>query len=459
MFAKNKKNNETSATEQMFKQKVKYGKPVNITDRTTKLPAEYLHIGCYTIKHLTATADETKKRVCVGNKNATGVFLGQVDKEGEQLVSLDMESYHNNHIAVCGGAGSGKTRSFSMPFIEQAIKRGESIVVADPTGELLAKNENKLIDNGYLVRVVDLSNPQKSDSWNVLNETKGDFRVHLLLDMLLSKTLNNTNKGAMAALLEGVCKRVLLGTDIPATEKNMQKVYELIAAGAEVLHTYFDANKLNEVGAFEALRYYQIYRGVGEDERDKVAASLAAALKMFQTDDGCALTALDQIDLEVPAHDKSAYFVIMPDHCRPLDILPTLFLEFLLIDLVQYIDNKGVENCIPVNLLIDGMWNVPAMPDFERKLATLRSRNIRVALVFRSVSELQSIYPNGKWAAIINNCDAALIFGGCDVDTARYFGRECDDAVNEILNLSNEFVVIGFNSNTGLKIQKYQPKS
>ena len=374
-------------------------------------------------------------------EDAYGTILGQMDKSGKHIINTDMTSFNNRHVAICGGSGAGKSRSYARPFIIQAVKRRESLVVTDPKGELYEDTVQYLRDHGYIVRILDLVNPRKSDSWNCLRELAGsDYRAQIFSSVVVENTSPEKDiwKDAKASLLKALCLRVERGADYGDQAgckgpKTMESVYKLITAGSAYLEALFDECELENQGATAALQAYQIYAQNSPNSRSNIVSSLGNALQAFQGVDVCKMTEADDIDLTLPAQKPCAYFCIMSDQHRTMDFFASLFFSFLFIDLIEYIDENTVEKCVPVNLLLDEFPNIGSIPDFDRKIATVRSRNVNISLIFQGIPQLQAKYPEGKWSSIIGNCDTVLFLGtGYDQETAKFFSARTGEVTVKV---------------------------
>lgn len=394
--------------------------------------------------------------------DADGTILGQMDKTGERLITTDMDSFNNKHVAICGGSGAGKSRSYARPFIIQAVKRRESIVVTDPKGELYEDTAQYMRDHGYIVRIFNTKTPTKSDPWNCLRELLGsDYRAQIFSSVVIENTESPKDiwKSAKASLLKALCLRVVRGSDFGDNvgcigPKTMESVYKLITLGSDAVDALFDEQLLSNVGAISALQPYQIYLKNSTNGKASVVASLGNSLQSFQGRDVCKMTATDDIDLTLPAQKPCAYYCVMSDQHQTMDFFASLFFSFLFIDLVDYIDENGVENCIPVNFLLDEFPNIGEIPDFDRKIATVRSRNINISLIFQGLPQLQARYPDGKWSTIIGNCDTVLFLGtGFDPETAEFFSSRTGDVTVKVKTEQHgkidPLVRIGFKHSTG----------
>ena len=134
------------------------------------------------------------------------------------------------------------------------------------------------------------------------------------------------------------------------------------------------------------------------------------------------ITAYPEIDLELPGKEKCAYFCITSDQDSTFDFLSSLFFSFLFIKLVRFADRNGVDGKLPkaVNFILDEFPNIGAIPDFKKKISTVRSRNISISVIFQNIAQLKNRYPYDEWQEIIGNCDTQIALGCTDEMTARF---------------------------------------
>ena len=371
-------------------------------------------------------------------EETTGTILG-MEKDGK-VISLPLDSPLNKHTAIYGASGTGKSRCFSRPQILQCSARGESIIVTDPKGELYADTATYLLNLGYNVKVFNLVDPQYSDSWNCLGEiAKDPNQMELMAQTFCDVVIKNTSgaksdhfwDSAEMSLLKGLCLYVVGGDRYNNSEKNIGTVYELL--------TNNDDRQLGEkFGALpdghSSLPSWNIYRKAGDNVRGNIIIGLGARLQVFQADIIKKITQFNEIDMELPAREKCAYFVIMSDQESTLNFLSSLFFSFLFIRLVKYADvhGKGGKCDVPVNFILDEFPNIGQIPDFTKKLSTIRSRDLRVAIIFQTLSQLQNRYPDGLWEEIIGNCDTQLFLGCTDQTTAEYISSRTGEMTIEV---------------------------
>lgn len=375
-----------------------------------------------------------------------GTILGI--KNGK-IVSLPLDSRLNKHTAIYGASGTGKSRCFVRPQILQCSAREESLIITDPKGEIYADAAAFLRKEGYNVKVFNLVDPQYSDSWNCLLEIcKAEGQKELMAQTFAEVVIKNTMQGGKADhfwdnaemnLLKALVLYIAMDENrdnpdgTPTIAKNIGAAYELL--------TSCDEKKLNQMfdklpASHPAKQPYGIFKQSSESVRGNVIVGLGSRLQVFQSDIIRKITTYDEIDLEMPAKHKSAYFVIMSDQDSTLDFLSSLFFSFLFIRLVRYADVKGTDGkCdVPVNFILDEFPNIGSIPDFTKKLSTIRSRDLRVAVIFQNIAQLQNRYPMGLWEEIVGNCDTQLFLGCTDQMTAKFISDRTGEMTIEVVS-------------------------
>lgn len=386
-------------------------------------------------------SDEEMKKIVdiLSISKTTGKILG-INKDGK-IVSLPMSSRLNKHTAIYGASGTGKSRSFSRPEIFQCVARGESIIVTDPKGELANDTIKFLERNGYDVKIFNLVNPEYSDSWACLDEITADpSKVELMAQTFADVVIKNTAglksdhfwDNAEMNLFKAVCLLVATNESLPHSVRNIGTVYEYISQKKEK-----DLDALFKMlpADHPAQQPWAIFKQSGEGIRGNIITGLASRIQVFQAKTIRKITSFPEIDLEAPAKHKCAYFVIMSDQESTLDFLSSLFFSFLFIRTVKYADTYGVGGkCdVPINFILDEFPNIGAIPDFTKKLSTIRSRDLRVAVIFQNIAQLQNRYPNGLWEEIIGNCDTQIFLGCTDQMTAKFVSERSGEMTVDVV--------------------------
>ena len=359
-------------------------------------------------------------------KKTDGTILGKLNGKA---VCLPLKSRMNRNIAVFGASGTMKSRAFARNMIFQTVKRGESLVVTDPKSELYEDMAQYLEDNGYLVKVFNLVSPEHSDSWNFLAETEGEeIMAQTLVDVIIKNTgslkgdpfWDNSEANLLKALVLYVMR------EYPEENRNMGEVYKLLTVSSEA-----GLNKLFSILpiAHPAKAPYNIFKQAAESVRGGIIIGLGSRLQVFQNSLICEMTGSDDIDLELPGHQKCAYFCITSDQDSTFDFLSSLFFSFLFIKLVRYADKHcvGGELTVPVTFVCDEFPNIGTIPDFCKKISTVRSRGLNISIIFQNLAQLQNRYPQNQWQEILGNCDTQLFLGCTDELTATFISNRTGD--------------------------------
>lgn len=329
----------------------------------------------------------------------------------------------NQNVSVYGAPGTGKSRTFVRNNTIQLALAGQSMVFTDPKGELAQDMAPFLESLGYEVRFYNLVNMIYSHRWNPLSEVNDGITAQIFAETVIANTKASGGKTggdpfwdrAEQNLLKALVLYVVL--EYPEKERNLSSVYALVACE--------DNKKLNAI--FAALKSshpakmpYNIYMQASENVRAGVIIGLGTRLQVFQNELVQALTAVSDIDLVKPAKVKCAYFCITSDTEKTFDFLGGLFFSFLFMKLTKYADYKGGKGEKQVYFMLDEFPNIGQIPDFCKKIATMRSRGINCFVIFQNISQMKNRYPEGQWSEIIGCCDSQLFLGATDLETAKF---------------------------------------
>lgn len=359
-------------------------------------------------------------------KKTDGTILGKLNGKA---VCLPIKSRMNRNIAVFGASGTMKSRAFARNMIFQTVKRGESLVVTDPKSELYEDMAKYLENNGYLVNVFNLVSPKHSDSWNFLAETEGEeIMAQTLVDVIIKNTgslkgdpfWDNSEANLLKALVLYVMR------EYPEENRNMGEVYKLLTVSSEsALNKLFSILPISH----PAKAPYNIFRQAAESVRGGIIIGLGSRLQVFQNRLICEMTSCDDIDLELPGRQRCAYFCITSDQDSTFDFLSSLFFSFLFIKLVRYADKHcaGGKLTVPVTFVCDEFPNIGTIPDFCKKISTVRSRGLNISIIFQNLAQLQNRYPQNQWQEILGNCDTQLFLGCTDELTSTFISNRTGD--------------------------------
>lgn len=359
---------------------------------------------------------------------STGIPLGML---GGRVVSLPDGPKHrlNRNLAVFGTPGCGKTVCFVVNQFLSAVARGESFICSDTKGELYEKTASYLRKKGYEVRLFNLVEFAHSDGWNCLREVNGD---QMRADLLVNIIMKNTSEGkedqfwgkAEMNMLKALILYVSLDPARGESEKTLSAVYEMICNCKDAeLDAMFHALP-NDHPARAPYNLYEMAAG-NDKVTGGVRMGLGARLQVLQSAAVRELLAHDDIDLSAPAKRKCAYFIRISDQHDTFQFISSLIFSFLFIDIIEYADTRPGRCCdVPVNFVLDEFPNIGVIPDFTKKLSTVRSRHVNVDVIFQSIPQLKNRYPDDQWREILDDCDTTMFLGANGDMTTEYVSKQ-----------------------------------
>lgn len=357
-------------------------------------------------------------------------------------IGLDGRRHRRNlNTLVIGGSGAGKTRFFGKPNLMQC---NTSFVVLDPKGEQLRDVGNLLEKEGYVIKVVDLINMNRSHCYNPFRYIKDDKDVLKLITNLIR---NTTPKGSQTndpfweksetALLEALCLYLL--HEAPEEEQNFTMVMEMIAA-AEVkeddeeyqspLDELFERLEIRNPNSL-ALKQYKIYKQAAGKTAKSILISVGVRLSAFNLESIASLTATDELELDLVGERKTVIFAVIPDNDSTFNFLIGMLYTQLFQMLYYQADIvHGGALPIPVHFLMDEFANVALPDEFDKLLSTMRSRLIFVSIIIQNLAQIKGLYKD-SWESIVGNCDTLYYLGGNEQSThkfmSEYLGKETLD--------------------------------
>ena len=357
-------------------------------------------------------------------------------------ISLDTHKHRRClNILVVGGSGAGKSRGFALPNI---MKCCCSMVITDPKAELLRKTGGLLEKKGYEVRVFDLINPDTSFCYNPFEYVHDDKDVLRLISNLIQ---NTTPKGSQSsdpfweksetALLQALMLYLL--HEAPPEEQNFAMIMEMLGS-AQVkeededyespLDILFDRLEMRDPESI-AVKQYHIYKQAAGKTAKSILISVGVRLAAFNLPQIAKLTNTDELDLSSMGEKKVALFCCIPDADTSLNYLVGMIYSQLFQTLYYMADRvHGGALPVPVNCIMDEFPNVSLPNEFEKILATCRSRSIYCSIIIQNMSQLKALFKD-SWESLVGNCDEFLYLGGNEKETHKYvselLGKETID--------------------------------
>ena len=379
--------------------------------------------------------------------NARQLCKKYADKDKQQniiltqnaRIGLDGRKHRRNlNVMVVGGSGAGKTRFFAKPNIMQA---NTSFVVLDPKGEILRDTGGLLKKQGYDIKVLDLINTEKSHGFNPFVYLRDDKDVLRLVGNLIR---NTTPKGAQSndpfweraetALLEALI--LYLVNEAPPEEKNFPMVMEMINAGevkeedeeyASVLDELFERLAMNDPEHL-AVKQYHIFKLAAGKTAKSILISLGVRLEKFNLPQIASVVNHDELDIPSLGERKTALFAIIPDNDSSLNFIIGMMYSSIFQELYYIADHVyGGRLPVHVHCVMDEFANIALPDEFDKLLATMRSREISVSIIIQNIAQLKALFEK-QWESIIGNCDEFLYLGGNEDSTHELVSKKLGKA-------------------------------
>lgn len=353
----------------------------------------------------------------------------------------------NRNVLVVGGSGSGKTRFFIKPNIMQCTKtKGTSLVVTDPKGTLVVECGKMLVAAGYELRILNTINFRKSMHYNPFAYIRSETDILKLVTTLITNTKGEGKGGddfwIKAETLLYVALIGYIHYELPEEKQNFSRLIDLLN---KMQVREDDEDFQNEVDElFEklaqkkpehfAVRQYLKYKMASGKTAKSILVSCGARLAVFDIEELREITAYDELHLDTIGDKRTALFLIMSDTDASFNFLISMAYSQLFNLLCEKADDVyGGRLPVHVRCLIDEFANIGQIPNFEKLVATIRSREISACIVLQAQSQLKAIYKDNA-DTIVGNCDTLLFLGGKEKTTLKemeeLLGKETIDTYN-----------------------------
>lgn len=351
----------------------------------------------------------------------------------------------NNNDVIIGPSGAGKTRGYVMPNI---LRMNESMVIADTKGQLIEELGETLKANGYVVKCLDFTGYRESCGYNPFDY----IRYYKETDSYRMKDLK-TIATALVPLTskrepywELAARQVVeyLGAYtlecLPKEEQNLVSVCKLFnIMGTRPYRQLFRELELLYPESY-AVSVYKMLESCSAADKTYESIRMILAQKLYMYEDEevkVMLTKDDRIDFKTMGREKTALFLTISDTDRSMDQLISLFYAQAFHELCDSADHDFMYGRlkIPVRFYLDDFAANVFIPDFDKLIAVIRSREISVSIILQSLSQLEQMYGAAGAKTILNNCDNCLYLGGQDVQTAEFISRKANKTASSILNM------------------------
>ncbi len=358
----------------------------------------------------------------------------------------------NKNILVIGGSGSGKTRFFCKPSLLQAHS---SYVCTDPKGTLLPEIGTFLERKKYRIKCLNLINFRKSMRYNPLAYIRSEKDILKLVNALIMNTKGEGEKSSedFWVKAERLYYSALIGYiwyEATEEEKNFITLLDLINASEarEDDETYqspvdllFSQLEEREPDHFAVKQYRKFKMAAGKTLKS-ILISCGARLAPFDIKELRDLMEYDELELDTLGDQKTALFVILSDTDSTFNFVAALMYSQLFNLLCDKADDfYGGRLPVHVRLILDEFANIGQIPNFDKLIATIRSREISASIILQSQSQLKTIYKDAA-DTIVGNCDSTLFLGGKEKSTLKeiseLLGKETIDLYNQSENRGSQ---------------------
>ena len=355
----------------------------------------------------------------------------------------DPKTARNKNVLVVGGSGSGKTRFFIKPNLMQLHS---SYVVTDPKGSIAVECGKLMLRNGYKVKIFNSINFKKSHHYNPFAYIHSEKDILKLVTTLIANTKGDGKSGDdFWQKAETLLYTALIGYihyEAPEEEQNFATLIEFINAmevreDDETFENNVDL-AFKELASREpnhfAVRQYKKYKLAAGKTAKSINISCGARLAPFDIQELREITMYDELELDTLGDRKTALFLIMSDTDSTFNFLISMIYSQLFNLLCEKADDVyGGRLPVHVRCLIDECANIGQIPNLEKLMATIRSREISACLVLQAQSQLKALYKDNA-DTIIGNCDSSIFLGGKEPGTLKELnqalGKETIDTFN-----------------------------
>ena len=371
------------------------------------------------------------------------VILSQTERITMNSRPKNPKYARNKNLLIIGGSGSGKTRFVLKPNL---LQMHSSYVITDPKGTVVNECGNALLQNGYMIKIFNTINFKRSMHYNPFAYIHDEKDILKLVTTLIANTKGEGKSGdEFWTKAEQLLYTALIGYiyyEAPQEEQNFSTLLEMLNA-MEVreddeefknpVDLMFEELEKKDSEHF-AVRQYKKYKLAAGKTAKSILVSCGARLSPFDIKELREITANDELELDTLGDRKTALFLIMSDTDATFNFLISMVYTQLFNLLCEKADDVyGGRLPVHVRCLIDEAANIGQIPNLEKLMATIRSREISAALVLQAKSQLKAIYKDNA-DTIIGNCDSQIFLGGSEKSTLKdlneILGKETIDMYN-----------------------------
>lgn len=354
-------------------------------------------------------------------------------------VWVDDGDYHN---LVIGSTGSGKSESLVLPMVNILAKKGESMIITDPKGELYKKTAKNLEDRGYKIIVLNFREPSKGNSWNPLflpyqyyKEGNKDKSVELLNDVALNILYDPNNKSDSDFWEKGAAdyfSGLALGLfqDAKESEVNLNSINYMSTVGEE---RYATSNYIKEYFNLKgpesnAYMFASTTINAPSDTKGGLLSTFRQKIRAFSTQENLSeMLSYSNFDMRDIGNGKTAVFMIIHDEKKTYHSLMTIFIKQCYETLIDVAQKNGGKLKCRTNFILDEFQNMPPLKDVDSMVSAARSRDIRFTFIIQNFSALNDVYGEEVAQTIKGNCGNLIYLISTELKALEEISKMCGE--------------------------------
>lgn len=350
----------------------------------------------------------------------------------------------NKNVLVVGGSGSGKTRFVVKPNL---LQMNSSYVITDPKGEVLRDTGTMFLESGYNVKIFNLVDLSKSLKYNPFAYISSEADILKFVDFFIANTSDPSKSGGDEFWIhaEKLLYMSYIGLMFEAGKKeefnfstlirfvNASQVNENDENEKNVMDILFEEHEKEFPNSFAASQYKKFKLAAGKTAKS-ILISAGVRLAPFDIQQVRDVTNDDELDLRSIGNEKTVFYLVISDTSDTFNFLAGILYSQMFNILIEHADNQpGGRLDVPVQFYLDEFANTGKIPNFERLIATIRSREVSATIILQSKAQLKAIYKDSS-DTIIGNCDSEIFLGGREGSTLKELSEQLGKETIDILN-------------------------
>ena len=371
--------------------------------------------------------------------------LKELEAAGIPLISNEKEMWVDNgsyHNLVIGSTGSGKTENLVFPMVNLLAKKGESMIITDPKGEIYRKTAKNLEERGYKIVILNFREPQRGNAWNPLTlpyryykEGNADKAIELLDDVALNILYDPSTKGDSDFWEKGAAdyfSGLALGLFLDGKEKevNLNSINYMSTVGEE---RYATSNYIKEYFNLKgpdsnAYMFASTTINAPNDTKGGLLSTFRQKIRMFSTRENLSeMLSYSDFDMREIGKQKTAVFMIIHDEKKTYHSLMTIFIKQVYETLIDVAQSNGGKLQYRTNFILDEFANMPPLKDVDSMVSAARSRDIRFTFIIQNFAQLNDVYGEEVAQVIKGNCGNLIYLISTELKALEEISKMCGE--------------------------------